>query len=338
MKFGARIGLNVAMAAMVAMVGFSAIPGSAQAQEKVTVRDSWTPSGLQAGWHWGLEKGLFAKQGLNLVHEDGNGSTTTVQLVATGQFDLGYADLSVMAVGRGKGMPLTSIGGLINQTSLGVFVPKGSGIKTPKDLEGKEVIYTAASFEGPFMDPFLAAAGTSRAKVNLVSVEAAAKISTYVAGRGAGMVTSIPFGAPYVAKGRPSDTISFADFGFVLPSYGLVVREDTLKNKKATLQKVTTAFFQAWTAIVDGGEPAIAEAADIMIKRRPDAKLDREQTMASIREHIKYFRTANTAKKPLGFQSEEDWKQVIKSLESAKLIPAGSKPQQYFTNDLLASP
>src|SRR3569832_1342132 len=31
----------------------------AVAQEKVTVRDSWTPTGVQAGWHWGLEKGIF---------------------------------------------------------------------------------------------------------------------------------------------------------------------------------------------------------------------------------------------------------------------------------------
>ncbi|MDB5797633.1 MAG: NitT/TauT family transport system substrate-binding protein [Paucimonas sp.] len=307
------------------------------AQERLTVRDSWTPSGLQAGWHWGLEKGVFSKAGLNLAYEDGNGSTTTVQLVGSGQFDVGYADLSVMAVARGKRVPVVSIGGLINKTSLGVFVPKGSGIKDIKGLEGKEVIYTASSFEGPFIDPLLAAGGTSREKVNMVSVDASAKISTYNAGRGAGMVTSIPFGMPYIARARPSDFILFADYGFVLPSYGLVVREDTLKNKRPALQRLAKAFFQSWTAIVEGGEPAIAEAADIMIKRRPDAKLDREQTMSSIREHIKYFRTANTMGKPLGIQSEEDWKMVIKSLETAKLIPAGSTPQQYFTNDLVTA-
>ncbi len=311
---------------------------SVQAQERVTVRDSWTPSGLQAGWHWGLEKGVFAKHGLNVVHEDGNGSSTTVQLIGSGQFDVGYADLSVMAVARGKNVPITSIGGLINKTSLGVFVSKGSGIKTPKDLEGKEVIYTASSFEGPFIDSFLQAGGTNRQKVNMVSVDGSAKISTYVSGRGAGMITSIPFGMPYIAKGRPSDFILFSDYGFVLPSYGLVVREDTLKNKKPTLQKLSKAFFESWQAIIDGGEPAIQEAADIMIKRKPGIKLDRDQTISSIREHIKYFRTPNTTGKPLGFQSEEDWKAVIKSLEAAKLIPAGSKPQQYYTNDLVMAP
>jgi NitT/TauT family transport system substrate-binding protein len=309
----------------------------ANAQERVTVRDSWTPNGLQAGWYWGIEKGLFAKQGIDLAYEDGNGSTTTIQLVGSGKIDLGYGDLSVMAVARGKGVPIISVGGLIQRTTLGVFVPKGSGLKTPKDLEGKEVIYTATSFEGPFIDPFLKNGGTNRDKVNLVSVDAAAKISTYIAGRGAGMITSIPFGAPYIDKTRPSDFIPFGDYGLALPSYGLLVREDTLKTRRAAIEKVVNVFYQSWQAIVDGGEAAVAEAADIMAKRRPDAKLVREQSMTSVREHIKYFRTPNTVSTPLGVQSEADWKSTISVLEAAKLIPAGSKPGDYYTNDLISA-
>jgi NitT/TauT family transport system substrate-binding protein len=149
------------------------------------------------------------------------------------------------------------------------------------------------------------------------------------------MVTSIPFGAPYIEKGRPSDFISFADYGLALPSYGLMVHEDTLKKRRVALQKLVAGFYQSWQAIVDGGEPAIAEAADILAKRRPDAKLVREQSMSSIREHIKYFRTANTGSTPLGFQSEADWKATIAALETAKLIAPGSKPADYYTNELV---
>ncbi|GAA4332160.1 ABC transporter substrate-binding protein [Pigmentiphaga soli] len=319
------------------LLGLCPLAVPAQQSETFTVRDSWTPSGLQAGWHWGLEKAIFARHGVTVRHEDGNGSTTTVQLVSTGQIDVGYTDLSVMAIARGKGAPIVSIAGLIKKTSLGVFVPKGSGMKTPKDLEGKEVIYTATSFEAPFIDTFLRAGGASRDKVNLVSVDASAKVSTYVNGRGDAMITSLPFGAPYVQGPRPSDTISFGDYGLVLPSYGLVVREQTLKSRREGLRRLTAAFLESWQQIVDGGESAIAEAADIMIRRRPDAKLDRAQTMASIREHIPYFKTEATKSEPLGIQSEQDWKAVIRSLEEAGLIPAGSRPAQYYTNDLIGS-
>ncbi len=311
--------------------------GEASALEKLSVRDSWSVSGLQAGWRWATEKGLFAKNGVEISFEDGNGSSTTVQLINAGQFDVGHADLSVMAIGRGKGMKLVSVGGLIQKTSIGVFVPAGSGLRTPKDLEGKEVVYTATSFEGPFIDPFLKAGDTSRDKVKLVSVDAASKIPTYASGRGDAMVMSIPFGMPYVLKARPSEYILFGDFGLDLPSYGLVVREDVLKSRGEAIRGLAKAYFQAWQEIIDGGEAAYDEAASIIMKQRPDAKLDREQLVTSVREHIKYFRTPNTASLPLGVQSDEDWKRVIATLEKASLVPAGSKPGDYFSNAALES-
>jgi NitT/TauT family transport system substrate-binding protein len=314
------------------------LSAGARAQEKVTVRDSWTPTGVQAGWHWGLEKGIFKKHGLDVAHEDGNGSVVTVQLVAAGKIDVGYTDLSAMAVGKEKGMPITSIAGLMRKTTMGIFVPRGSGIKTIKDLEGKELIYTATSFEGPFMDAFLRAGGTSRDKVNLVSVDAASKVSTYAGGRGMGMITSLPFGAPQVEKARPSDTILLADYGFVLPSYGLVVQESTIKARPKMLRALTAAFLESYQQIIDGGDKAAEEAADIIIKRRPDAKIDRAQTVAMIKQHIPYYFTPNTKGEPLGWQSAKDWEATLKAMEEAKLIKPGAKPAAYFTNEFIPAP
>src|ERR1700704_6104707 len=90
----------------------AAIWPSVALAEKVTVRDSWTPSSLQASWHCGMAKGLFQAKGIEIAHEDGNGSTTTATLVANKSFDIGWGDLSTMAIGRGKGMKLVSVMGL----------------------------------------------------------------------------------------------------------------------------------------------------------------------------------------------------------------------------------
>lgn len=311
------------------------LSAGAGAQEKVTVRDSWTPTGVQAGWHWGLEKGIFKKHNLDVAYEDGNGSVVTVQLVGAGKIDVGYTDLSAMTIGKERGMPIISIAGLMRKTTMGIFVPRGSGIKTIKDLEGKELIYTATSFEGPFMDAFLRAGGTSREKVNLVSVDAASKVSTYASGRGMGMITSIPFGAPQVEKVRPSDTILLADYGFVLPSYGLVVREDTMKTRSKMLRELTTAFLESFQQIIDGGDKAMEEAADLIIKRRTDVKIDRAQTISMIKQHIPYYYTPNTKGQPLGWQSTKDWEATLKAMEEAKLIKPGAIPSAYFTNEFI---
>jgi NitT/TauT family transport system substrate-binding protein len=313
----------------------AALSAHALAQEKVTVRDSWTPTGVQAGWHWGFEKGIFKKHGLDVSYEDGNGSVVTVQLVGAGKIDVGYTDLSAMTIGKEKGMPITSVAGLMRKTTMGIFVPKGSGIKAIKDLEGKDLIYTATSFEGPFMDAFLRAGGTNREKVNLISVDAASKVSTYAGGRGMGMITSLPFGAPQVEKARPSDTILLADYGFVLPSYGLVVQENTIKTRPKMLRALTVSFLESMQQIIDGGDKAVEEAADIIIKRRPDAKIDRAQTIQMIKAHIPYYYTPNTKGQPLGWQSEKDWDATLKAMEEAKLIKPGAKPAAYFTNEFI---
>jgi NitT/TauT family transport system substrate-binding protein len=302
--------------------------------ETVTVRDSWTPSALSAGWECGIAKGLFKAQGIDIVHEDGNGSTTTVTLVAAKKFDIGWGDLSNMAIGRGKGMRVVSVMGLLRKTQLGIFVPAGSGIKTPKDLEGKTVLYTASSVEGPYLDAFFAAAGTSASKIDLLNVDSNAKISAYNAGQGMGVITTIPFGAPLINASRKSDTIEFADYGFVLPGYGMYVNEDTLKEKKETIRKVVHGMIESWKGIMAKG--GAEECADLLIKQRPDAKLDRAQLIDQITQHIPYLYTVATKGKPLGYQAESDWAQTVKNLESAKLIPPGSKPTDYFINEFIS--
>lgn len=305
-------------------------PAAAHA-ENIKVRDSWTPSALQAGWHCGMEKGLF--KDLQITHEDGNGSTTTVTLVANKSFDIGWGDLSTMAVGRGKGMKVVSVMGLLRKTQLGIFVPEGSGLKTAKDLEGKTILYTATSVEGPYLDAFFAAGKTDRSKIDLVNVDSNAKMSSYASGKGDGVVTTIPFGAPLVNPHRKSTTIEFSEYGFVLPGYGMYVHEDTLKEKPNAIRKAVEGMIGAWQGIIkDGGAE---ECADIIIKRRPDAKLVRDQLIEQIKLHVPYFYTAATKDKALGWQAEADWSQTVTNLEQAKLVPAGSKATDYFTNNFV---
>jgi NitT/TauT family transport system substrate-binding protein len=298
---------------------------------KVKVRDSWVPGGASSIFYYAMEKGIFRKHGLDVTHEDGNGSTVTVQLVATKQVEIGHGDLSAMAIGRGKGMKVTSIASMMRGTALGLFVPKDSGIKAPKELEGKEVLYTATSFEGPFMDTFLKAAGTSRDKVNLVSVEAASKVNSYKAGRAMGMVTTIPYGASSVAEARPSNVIRFSDFGLVLPSYGLIVHEDTIREKPEMLKRMVAAYAEALQSVA-ASQAEMEAAGAAVVKQRPDSKVNPAQIVDYFTRNKEFFFTKNTEGKPLGWQSEADWKLTIEAMEAAKLLKPGSRPGDYYTN------
>jgi NitT/TauT family transport system substrate-binding protein len=304
-------------------------PAVAQALPKLTARVDFLPWGMHAGLHLGVDKGWFKEAGLDVEVSDGKGSGITMQQVATGDVDIGWVQLGVMAIARGKGMPITSIAGLVRRGDLGALVPNGAGLTKVKDLEGKKVAYTAGTSWGPLVDPFLEAGGTSRDKVNLVSVDQTALLSIYASGGVDATLTTFPFAKPTADRQRPSDGILLADVGINIPSYGLIVAQRTLETKDDALRRFVPVVVKAWEYIYPD---KIDEAVQAILKQRPNEKLDAGILRDQIVEYRSFFVTEATKGKRFGWQSEEDWKGTIAVLEKVKSIPAGSKPSDYYTN------
>src|SRR3954451_3931714 len=140
----------------IAAVLLGLFAGMASAQDKLSVRLDWTPWAIHAPIHLAAEKGWFKQNGIDATVEDGNGSVTTVQLVGRGRFDIGNASLAPMMIARDKGLSVRAIANFLRKNDIGLLVPRGSTMKTPKDLVGKNIIFTAGSFEAPFLDSSLA--------------------------------------------------------------------------------------------------------------------------------------------------------------------------------------
>ena len=120
-------------------VPFISFQAKAQTQP-LTLRLDFLTSGYHAPIFLALEKDWFKKAGIDLTIVDGNGSTTTVQLVGSGQVDVGHAALSVMAVAQSKGVPLTSVAAIFRRGDIALLLPEESPIKSVKDLAGKTKI------------------------------------------------------------------------------------------------------------------------------------------------------------------------------------------------------
>jgi NitT/TauT family transport system substrate-binding protein len=304
-------------------------PLAAHAEDKIALRLDWTPHGMHSPFFLAIEKGWFKKAGLDVSVEDGNGSVIAVQLVGAGQFDIGHAALASMAIGRDKGLPVISIAGFIRKSDMGVLVPVGSGLKTAKDLEGKKVAYTAGSLEGPFIGAFF---GASRSKVDLMNVDAATKIGTYLGGTADAVISTVPYVLPIVEEKRPSTGILFADSGLDLPGFGLFTTQAKLKEKGPQLKKFASIVVGTWKYILAGHED---EAVQAELKARPSAPINAKILRGQIDAYKPYFTTAATKDKPIGVQSEQDWASTIKAMEAAEVVKKGSKPSDYFTNDYI---
>jgi NitT/TauT family transport system substrate-binding protein len=309
-----------------------ALAGGAAAQgEPIKVRLDWTPWGSHAPIHLAMQKGWFKQAGLDVAVEDGNGSVTTVQLVGAGNFDVGHASLAPMMIARDKGLPVKAIANFARKNDIGLLVPRGSGIRSPKDLAGKKIIFTAGSLEAPFLDTFLAKGGLKREQVELVSVEAAAKVPTYAAKRADGVFSTVPFVLPAVEASRPSEAVLFSDYGLQFPSFGLLSSDEKIKARGPALRRFASIVSGAWQYIVNGHED---EAVQAIIAQRPQAKLDPKVLRGQIDALKGFFGSAAAQGLPLGLMADADWTEGINTMASVKLIKS-APASEFYTNELL---
>jgi NitT/TauT family transport system substrate-binding protein len=311
------------------------LTNAARAAEPVKVRLDFLPYGLHAPFYLAQERGWFAEQGLNVTIEDGNGTGPALALVAGGNYDIAQISLGALPIARDKGMPVKAIAAILGKGDFGAVVADASNIRSPKDLEGKTVYYSAGSVETPFIDTYLQRAGVDKSKVNLVNIDIGAKISGYMSGQGDAMFAPVSLYTIPGVTPRASRGMLFTEYGIDVPSFGLVASESTIAKRPKVLGSFVTVFQRAWIAIKDGG--AMDEGVAALIKHRPQAKLDPKVMKAQIEAVYPFLKTSATANQPMLWMAPSDWASTVKVMETAKLIKAGTKPETIYTNQFIVA-
>ena len=321
----ARTAVMIAAAAL-------AISQSARAADKLAVRLDFQPVGFHSAMHLAKAKGWFAREGLEVDIQDGAGSLNTIQLVASGQFDVGQVVLGVMAIARARDLPVKSFAGFMRKGDLAVMVPANSGIKTLADLKGKKLVCFNGSAWVPFIDAFLAKGQLDRQSVNIQMVAPPAIYTLYSTGDADGFL-SVEFMKTLVEKTRPASSIRLADHGINYPGYGLITREETLAKRKDALARFAKVQVETWEYIWKGH---VDEAVDALLKARAGLSLDRSMMKAQLELTRPFFYTEETKDKRIGWQAARDWESALRSMKEAGAITSPTlKPEDYFTNDLL---
>lgn len=308
--------------------------GASHAAEAVRVRLDFLPYGLHAPFYLAQEKGWFKEKGLEVEIDDGNGTGPALALIASNKYDIAQVSLGALPIAREKGMPVKAIAAILPKGDWGVVVDEKAGVNTPKDLEGKTVLVSAASAETPFIDTYLARAGVDKSKVTMMNVDLSAKISTYMAGKGDAMMSTVPL---YTLGGnllpRASKGLLFADVGINVPSFGLVASEATIAKRPKVLTDFVMVFQRAWLAVRQDG--AIDEAVAALVRHRPNAKLNPALMKAQIEAMTPFMATSATQGKPMLWMAESDWQSAIDVMAELKLVKPGTKAGSVFTNQFV---
>jgi len=162
----------------------SATAETPKAKDKVTVMLNFTVQGDHSPWFVADAKGYFAEQNIEVDIQRGYGSGDTVQKVATGVAQVGFADIVPMIMSVAEGAKVKAVmGGIMNEPSALYSATEGANITSPKDMEGKTIGGPPADVSIVLLEAVMKKAGADFSKVEVVNMDATTRLPMLATGQ-----------------------------------------------------------------------------------------------------------------------------------------------------------
>lgn len=296
----------------------------------VTLMLNWTPNNHHAGIYAALQNGWYREVGIELKIVE-PASAGADQVVASGGADFGISQAESLLPARAAGASVVSIATLLPHNDSSFFALTSSGIKRPKDFEGK----TYGGYGGPLEKELLATLvkcdGGDPTKVKQVEV---------------GNIDYLPgmeqkrFDFVWVFEGwdvlrsreverKDVTSVKFTDWEKCVPDWYtpvIIASEKTIKERPDLVRKFLKATARGYDLAIEKPD----EAATLLLKSAPE--LDKALVTASAKYHAPKYAAKG---KPWGVQDAKVWTDFAAFLRKSGLLEKDVPANAAFTNDFL---
>ena len=315
------------------ILGFGA---AAQAAEltPANMRMDFIIGGKHAPWFVALEKGFYAKRGLNVTIQSSTGSADTVRTIGAGGADFGFADISTTIVARSRGTPIQTVAqfGYVPAT---IMWREDTNIKQLKDLEGKTYAISPGQAQWYLMPAYC--------RINKVDYKAIRIQETAAPLQPAALATKK---ADFIVMYRGSNDeiaelaarkvgvklnrIFMKDTGLDIYGTGLVVKEDDVKKRPEFVRAYVEATLEGLRYARDNQE----EALKILLKHKPE--LDQYLATVQLKNALtEVFLPPESIQSGLGYMRPEITEKTVKIVNEFFDIGRKVTAKEAFTNQFI---
>jgi NitT/TauT family transport system substrate-binding protein len=260
------------------------------ADTKVRFINDWKWEGQAAPLLLALDNGFFAEESLDVTLEIGKGSLDALPKVASGEFDLGSADINSLITWRDQNpdVDMKAIYIIYNAPPFAVIGRRSLGVTGPQDLEGHTL--GAPAFDGAFAQwpAFVRANGILEDRVSIKDVGFPVRESMLASGE-VDAITGFSF-TSYIGaqdKGVAESDLSLmlmSDFGLDLYGNAIIVNPEFAKKNPGAVRAFLRSAVRGYKATI--ANPAASIEHVLSRNKNSDRNTELKRLIMAIGHHI----------------------------------------------------
>jgi len=298
------------------------------------IRLDFIIGGKHAPWYVALEKGFYAKRGLNVTIQSSTGSADTVRTVGAGGADFGFADIGTAIVAKSRGTPVQVVAqfGYVPATVL--WRDEGV-IKSIKDLAGKSWAISPGQAQWFLMPAYC--------RINKIDFKSIKIQETAAPIQPAAMVTKK---ADFIVMYRASNDeiaeqaaakvgvklsrVFMKDTGLDIYGTGLIAKDDDIKKRPEFVRAYVEGTLEGLRYSRDNQE----ESLKILLKHKPE--LESALTTIQLKNALtEVFLPAESANVALGYMRPEIMDKTVKVVNEYFDVERKVTAKEVYTNQFI---